>query len=73
MIETVGVVRERERESNRLKKIKEKTWNKTRQRTYEKIGFLSCFCVQNLWIYCAYQKRWPFGEYAQSKNVKLIV
>ena len=28
-----GCKRERERESNRLKKLKEKTWNKTRQRT----------------------------------------
>ena len=35
--ETIEAVeRERERESNRLEKIKGKTWNKTGQKTYEK-------------------------------------
>ena len=34
--ESIGAVRERERESNRLKKLKEKTWNKTRQKTWNK-------------------------------------
>ena len=32
--ESIGAVRESE--SNRLKKLKEKTWNKTRQKTWNK-------------------------------------
>lgn len=47
-LKTVGVVRESAR--NSLKKEKEKTWNKTRRRTYIKIGFLSCFSMQKNFV-----------------------
>ena len=44
--QSLEVVRERERESNRLKKKEEKNGLEVRQRTYKDIGFLSYFrCI----------------------------